>query len=57
MFDIGEVLDGSQLGDEFLKGMICELGPVVGDYCLRDAKPRKDVSFVEVKDILGDNFC
>ena len=50
------MLGGAQLGDEFLKGLICELGLVVGDYCLYDVEPSKDVSFVEAKDVLGGNF-
>ena len=56
MLDRSEVLGGTQLGDEFLKGVNCELGPVVVDYCLWDIEPSKDVSFVEAKDVLDDNF-
>ena len=56
MLDRGEVLGGAQFGDEFLKGVVCDLSPVVGDYCLWDAKPSKDISFIEAKDILGGDF-
>ena len=56
MFDRGEVLGGAQLGNKFLKVRICELVPVVDDYCLWDTEPSNDVSFIEAKGILGGNF-
>ena len=50
------MLGGAQFGDEFLKGVVCELSLVVGDYLLWDAEPSEDVSFIEAKDVLGDDF-
>ena len=57
MLDRGEVLGGAQFGDEFLKGVVCELSPVVDDYILWDAKASEDIPFVEAEDILGGDFC
>ena len=56
MLDRGKVLGGAHFGDEFLKGMVHELGPVVGDYLLGDAKAIEVISFIEAKDILGGDF-
>ena len=50
------MLGVAQFGGEFLKGVVCELSPIAGDYCLWDAKPSEDVSFIEVKDISGGDF-
>ena len=50
------MLGGAQFGDEFLKGVVCELSPVVGDYHLLEAKPSEDIYFIEAKDILGGDF-
>ena len=57
MLNRGEVLGGAQLRDEFLKGLVYELGSIIGDDRLRDVEPSKDVSFVEAQDVLDDNFC
>ena len=46
----------AEFGDEFLKGEVCELGPVVGDYRLWDTKMSEDISFVEGKDVLGGDL-
>ena len=56
MLDRYEVLGGAQFCDEFLKGVVCELSPVVSDYHLWDTKPSEDISFIEAKDILGGDF-
>ena len=56
MLDIGEVLGGAQFGDEFLKGVVRGLGPVVSDYRLWDAKASEDIYFIEAKDVLGGDF-
>ena len=46
MFDRGEVLGGTQFGDEFLKSVVCELSPIISDYFLWDSKTSKDVPFI-----------
>ena len=50
------MLGGAQFGDKFLKGVVRELVPVVGDYRLWDAKESEDISFIEAKDILDGDF-
>ena len=42
--------------DEFVEGVIRELGPVVGDYHLWDAKTSQNVSFIEASEVLGSDF-
>ena len=56
MLDRGEVLGGAHFCDEFLKGVVCEPSPIVGDYLLWDDKPSEDISFMEAKDVLGSDF-
>ena len=50
------MLGGAQLGNKFLKGVICELSPISSDYRLWDDDSSEDVSFVEAKDVLGSDF-
>ena len=50
------MLSCAKFGNEFLKGAVRELGPVVGDYRLWDAKTSEDISFVEAKDVLGGDL-
>ena len=57
VLDRGEMLDLAKFGDELMEGVVCELGLVVGDYRLWDAKTSQDISFVEVKDVLGRDLC
>ena len=56
MFDGGEVLDGAQLGDEFLEVFVCELHPVIGDSHLGNTEPSKNFSLVETENVLCGYF-
>lgn len=47
------MLFGSQLLDEFLEFLFCELGSVVGHDGLGYAKSSEDVSLVETEDVMG----
>ena len=50
------MLGCTKICDEFVEGLIRELGPVVGDYRLWDTEASQNISLVEVKDVLGSDF-
>ena len=56
VLDRGEMLGRAKFGDELMEGVVSELGSVFDDYRLWDAKANEDISFVEVKDVLGSDF-
>ena len=56
MLDRGEVLGRAKFGDKILEGVVRELGSIIDDYRLWDAKASEDISFIEAKDILGGDF-
>ena len=51
-----EMLGRTKLCDKFVEGVIRELGPIIGDYRLWDAETSHNISLVEAKDVLGNDF-